>query len=205
MKGEEVYRVLEKHLPAQAIAYCFKLWEENPFQFKITRSRQTKVGDFMHRRGVSQITVNRDCNPYLFLVTYVHEVAHHHVHMRRHPGIDPHGMEWKCTFKDLMMPLLRKDVFPDEILHVLARHMENPKASSFADAELTRAFRLFDPNASNPSLSDLPEGSIFEFQKRVFQKGKAKRTRIVCRELKSKRNYLIPGEVVVTNVQLSLL
>jgi SprT protein len=105
-----------------------------------------------------------------------------------------------------MDPMLQNEVFPDQILHELKRHMVNPKASSFADADLTRALRSFDKNAAQyTALSDIPEGSIFHFQGRYFRKGKMKRTRVLCSEVKSKRNYLVPAEVLVSNVQLSFL
>jgi hypothetical protein len=105
-----------------------------------------------------------------------------------------------------MDPMLQLDVFPQEILHELTRHMASPKASSFADADLTRVLRSFDKHADQyTSLSDIPEGSIFNFQGRFFRKGKLKRTRILCQEVKTKRKYLVPAEVLVSHVQLSLL
>lgn len=208
MTGEKVYNLLRTHLPLNTLDYCFALWRSSPFELKITRTRQTKVGDFTSRRDIKhpRITLNHDLNPYLFLVTYIHEVAHLYVYLKYGNRVDPHGEEWKNAFKHLMSPILRDSVFPPEILYLLVSHMHNPKASSFADAELTRAFRMFDKNAEQfTALSDVPEGSIFQFQKRYFQKGKLKRTRILCKELKSKRNYLIPAEVLVSNVQLSML
>ena len=208
MNEEKVYQALKSHIPESSFNYCFALWRSSPFELKITRSRQSKVGDFTSRRDIKhpRITLNHDLNPYLFLVTYIHEVAHLYVFLKHGNRVDPHGDEWKNAFKQLMDPILDNHHFPHQILQVLIPHMINPKASSFADAELTKAFRLFDKNASQfACLSDLPEGSVFEFQHRFFKKGKLKRTRIVCREIKSKRNYLIPAEVLVSNVQLSLL
>ena len=208
MNEEKLYLTLQKHVPVSALEYCFALWRSSPFTLKITKTRQSKVGDFNSKRDVKhpQITLNHDLNPYLFLVTYVHEVAHLYVFLKYGNRVDPHGTEWKNAFKHLMSPILKPSIFPVEILHILQDHMVNPKASSFADADLTRAFRMFDKNADQMlCLSDIPEGSIFQFQKRYFMKGKLKRTRIVCKEISSKRNYLIPAEVLVSNVQLSMM
>jgi SprT protein len=208
MNEEKIYLTLRNHVPETSLDYCFALWRSSPFELKITRTRQTKVGDFTSRRDIKhpRITLNHDLNRYLFLVTYIHEVAHLYVYLKHGNRVDPHGDEWKNAFKHLMSPILKNSVFPDQILHLLQQHMSSPKASSFADADLTRAFRLFDKNASQfACLSDLPEGSIFQFQHRYFKKGKLKRTRILCSEIKSKRNYLIPAEVLVSDVQLSLL
>jgi SprT protein len=208
MNAEKISQTLQQHIPGPACGYCFDLWRNTPFDLKLTRSRQTKVGDFTSRKNVAnpRITLNRDLNPFMFLVTYIHEVAHLHVFLRFGHRVDPHGEEWKNAFKQLMSPMLQKDVFPVEILHELSRHMANPKASSFADADLTRVLRSFDKNADQyTALSDIPEGSIFQFQGRYFKKGKLKRTRVLCSEVKSKKRYLVPAEVLVNNVQLSLL
>lgn len=188
--------------------YCLALWQRHPFDLKLTRNRQSKVGDFTTNKNIARprITINNDLNPYLFLTTYVHEVAHLCVYLKYGNRVDPHGEEWKAAFKELMQPLLRKEIFPEELLCELSRHMVNPKASSFSDANLTKAFRLFDSNARGlTALSDIPEGSIFWFQGRFFKKGKIRRTRVLCCEIKSKKNYLVPAEVLVSNVQLSLL
>lgn len=208
MDPVKTYSILQAHVPATALPYCFQLWQETPFQLKITRTRQTKVGDFTSKRSIAhpRITLNHDLNSYLFLLTYVHEVAHLRVHLRFGNRVDPHGEEWKAAFKVLQQPMLRPDVFPADILDELSRHMVNPKASSFADTDLTKVLRRYDKDAGQyATLSDIPEGSIFRFQGRFFKKGKIRRTRVLCHEVKTKRHYLVPADVLVSGVQLSLL
>ena len=206
MNSEKVYDILKAHIPQASLPYCFDLWKANRFELKITRTRHTKVGDFTSKRTKNhpRITLNNDLNPYLFLVTYVHEVAHLHVYLTYGARVDPHGEKWKETFTDLMVPLLWENVFPEEILHELRRHMINPRASSFADTALTEAFRKFDKQ-QQINLSQVPEGSIFKLQGRYFRKGKLRRTRVLCKELASKRDYLVPADALVSDVQLSLL
>src|SRR5690606_15016079 len=109
-------------------------------------------------------------------------------------------------FRILLQPVMTPEVFPDDILRILTDHMVNPKASSFADTELTKVLRRYDKHADQyATLSDIPEGSIFRFQGRFFKKGKIRRTRVLCHEVKTKRHYLVPADVLVSNVQLSLL
>ena len=208
MKEDKILEILQTHVPAPSVEYCFNLWLACPFELKLSKSRQTKVGDFTSRRSRShpRITLNDDLNPYLFLTTYIHEVAHLHVYKRYVDRVEPHGDEWKQTFTDLLVPLLWEHIYPDEILHELRRHMVNPKASSFADSKLTEAFRRFDATKSHAAvLSDLPEGSIFQLQGKYFKKGKLRRTRFLCKDIKSKRDYLVPADALVNDVQLSLL
>jgi SprT protein len=208
MRPDKVLTILQTHVPPASVDYCLQLWKANPFELKLTKSRQTKVGDFTSRRTKShpRITLNNDLNPYTFLLTYVHEVAHLHVYLSLGNRVEPHGEEWKSTFTDLMIPLLWESVFPEEILHELRRHMINPKASSFADTHLTRVLQKFDKNAGRfIMLSELPEGCIFQLQGKYFKKGKLRRTRVLCRDIKSKRDYLVPVDAMVSDVQLSLL
>lgn len=208
MAIEKVLAILQTHVPTAAVEYCLNLWKATPFELKVSRSRQTKVGDFTSRgtRRHPRITLNNDLNAYQFLLTYVHEVAHLHVYLKHGNRVDPHGEEWRTTFTELMIPMLWENVFPEEILHELRRHMINPMASSFSDPRLTQVMRKFDHNADKfVVLSEVPEGSIFTFQKRQFIKGKLRRTRVLCREVKSKRDYLVPADALVHHVQLSLL
>ncbi len=208
MTEQQVLAILRQHTPEQSVAYCLQLWKEKPFKLKVAKSRLTKIGDFTSKRHAAQpqITVNHDLNPFTFLITYIHEVAHLHVFVAYGNRVDPHGEQWKISFQHLLHPLLTLDVFPEEILVPLLNHMVNPKASSYADVALTKALRGFDTNAHEMIvLSSLPEGSIFQLNGRYFKKGKLKRTRILCNELNSKRQYLVPAEAEVCNVQLSLL
>lgn len=208
MNGNKVLEILQSHVPQPSVDYCFNLWKASPFELKLSKSRQTKVGDFTSRRSKvhPRITLNNDLNPFLFLTTYIHEVAHLHVFLSYGNRVDPHGEEWKQSFTDLLIPLLWENIFPEQILHELRRHMVSPKASSFADTKLTEAFRMFDKNKDHAAvLSQLPEGSTFQLQGKYFKKGKLRRTRVLCKELKSKRDYLVPADALVSNVQLSLL
>lgn len=208
MIPEKIYSILQEHVPPPALPYCFSLWRETPFQLKITRTRQTKVGDFTSKKSIAhpRITLNHELNPFLFLITYVHEVAHLRVHLQYGNRVDPHGDEWKIRFRILMQPLLNCEVFPEDVFMELERHMSNPKASSFADTALTKILRRYDKDAAQyATLSDIPEGSIFRFQGRFFKKGKIRRTRVLCHEMKTKRHYLVPADVLVSGVQLSLL
>lgn len=206
MSEEKIVTILTQHLPHRAIDYCLELWKAHPFQLRITKSRQSKAGDFYCHtpHSIPRISLNNDLNPYLFLITYIHEVAHLLVYRKHKRNVDPHGTAWKLSFQELMLPMLTPDIFPDPVLHILNQHMHSPKASSFADAELTRILRMYDPHGSTIiTVSELPEGSLFMLRGRHFRKGKLKRTRYLCHEVKSRKQYLVPSEAPVDNVQLT--
>ncbi|WP_109830774.1 SprT family zinc-dependent metalloprotease [Reichenbachiella versicolor] len=192
--------LFEKFVPALAVDYCFDLWDQNGFNLKVTRSRSSKLGDyrFDQSNGIHSISVNHDLNPYSFLITYIHEVAHK-INFDLHQNkVDPHGSEWKLQFKKLMIPMLREDIFPMEILAPLALHMKNPKASSVRDSNLQSALSKYDSNKKGILLKEIELGQKFLFRKKVYKKVETKRTRSVCEHLDSGKMYLIPDSAIVS-------
>jgi len=202
LKFLEAFR---KHVPTTAAEYCFQLWKEFPFNFYITKTRQTKLGDFRYRRDqkIQTITINHDLNPYQFLITYVHEVAHHRAFEKFGLSIKPHGREWKTQFQSLISPILNEEVFPKEILIPLKRHMANPKASSGADLFLSKSLKKFENNTSLEIslLADLTPGSFFELQGRAFKKELTRRTRVLCQEVNTGKKYLISAHAEVKKIE----
>jgi hypothetical protein len=201
VQSAEFASLLARHIPEAAVPYCLQQWEQTPFQFKVRASRTTKLGDFTCRPGrAPRITVNADCHPYLFLITYLHEVAHLKVHLLHGWKKAPHGQEWKAAFRELCNPLLERNIFPEGLRQVLQSHLQNPTASSLTDTRLTRALRQLDPGVKESlMLADLPHGSRFQIRGRWFQKVEHKRTRVLCRELSTRRQYLIQADVLVGN------
>ncbi|MDR7132064.1 hypothetical protein J2X69_004430 [Algoriphagus sp. 4150] len=194
--SEKLKEILAQKIPAAAVSYAVKLWEKEPFSFKTTATRKSKLGDFRYRRDrqVQTITINADLNPYQFLLTYIHEVAHLHAFVRFGIEIPPHGAEWKSTFQQLMLPILSAEFFPIDLLIPLRRHMKNPKASSAADLFLMKEMSKYDDRSVNPEiifLSDVKPGNRFLLSGREFEKGETRRTRVLCLEVNSGKKYLI--------------
>ncbi len=195
MKNQPVYDALKGQVPLHSLEYCYGLWDRYPFELRITKSRKSKLGDYRFDRASNahRISVNGDLNPYAFLITYVHEVAHLLVKVNNKRQLPPHGVVWKTTFKEVFHPLLNEHVFPEKVLVPLLKYMKNPKASSYADQNLMMALRNYDLNKINqPVLGDLEIGDVFKINNRVFKKEETKRTRVLCQEIKSRRKYLIP-------------
>lgn len=199
---QQVQNLFREKLPPASISYCFNLWRSTPFHLIITKSRKTKLGDFRWKKKVplQTITLNGDLNTYQFLITYLHEVAHLHAFVEHGHTIAPHGKEWKETFIALMHPLLRKEVFPLDILIPLSRHMRNPKASTAGDLFLARELSKYNPSDGGDSglfLADLKLEQVFELNGRHFRKKESKRTRVVCEEISTGRHYLISQQARV--------
>lgn len=198
----EIFALLKDRVPENALQYCWDLWKEDPFHFVISRSRASKLGDFSYRadRKIQQITINQDLNPYQFLITYLHEIAHYRAFKKYGPNIKPHGIEWKIAFQQLMSPVLSDLVFPKDVLLPLKRYLINPKASTGADLFLSREVRKYDLHRDSRMvtyLSDIKMGEHFTLKGRRFQKESTRRTRILCLEVKTGRKYLISSNAEV--------
>ncbi|MFA0962013.1 SprT-like domain-containing protein [Roseivirga sp. BDSF3-8] len=191
---------MKNHVPQNAVHYCVDLWQKYPFRFRLAGNRRTKFGDYRFERatGIHIITVNSSLNPYAFLITFVHEVAHLVAFDTHGHHIKPHGKEWKITFRRLFQPLLSDLIFPGDVLVALKHYFINPKASSYSDPKLALALQAHDrmPEGKD-SLAGLPRGTRFKLNGRVFEKGLKRRTRVMCIEVKTGRNYLVSLSALV--------
>ena len=183
---------LATYVPIAAIEDCRALLQQHQVQLKVVRKRMTRHGDYRKLPdGTHHITVNASSNPYRFLLTLIHEIAHLVAFETYGRGIKPHGSEWKRTFTILMAPFIRPEVWPDDMLPILAKHFRNPKASSSTDLKLALELKKYDPPSEMQMVSDLKEGDDFRlYNGKVFRKGKQRVKRIECLEIKSGRVYL---------------
>ena len=193
MAQTDPIQIFYKYLPAAAAEYGHQLWQAHGFHFKVSRKRSSKLGDWRFDPVTKRhtITVNHDLNPYAFLVTYVHEVAHLLTWKLHGRKASPHGKEWKNSFRELMLPILTAEVFPAKLLELLQAHMQNPKASTVADHALSKALKVYNLHESGDYLSDIAEGGEFVFRGLRYKKEQRRRTRSLCTELSSGKRYLI--------------
>ena len=78
----------------------------------LVKKRKTKHGDFRKlASGKIQITVNENENPFRFLITLLHEIAHHIAFQKHGFRIAPHGREWKNAFSSIAQPFLIPSIF----------------------------------------------------------------------------------------------
>ncbi|WP_010230547.1 SprT-like domain-containing protein [Gillisia marina] len=184
--------VLERYLPSHAVSPVFNLIEENNIHLKIVNERVTRHGDYRRRpNGVHQITINANLNKYRFLITLVHEIAHLLAFERFGSAIKPHGREWKFTFQQMMLRFIRPEIFPIQLLPLIAKHFKNPKASSDTDAQLSVALKSFDPENDKNYIFELPLGGVFKiYNGKVFKKGAKRRKRYECVEMDTGKVYL---------------
>ncbi|WP_299051428.1 SprT-like domain-containing protein [uncultured Polaribacter sp.] len=187
-------------IPAEAIPFVQFLIDEHSFVLKIVNQRQTKHGDFRQlQHGKFQITVNNNLNKHQFLLTLIHEIAHHVTH-QKFGRVQPHGQEWKTVFQHLMLPFLKPEIYPLEILPHLANYLKNPKASTDTDVNLSLALRGNSAEDGKHFIFDIPQGDFFEFKNTIYKRGHKRRTRFECLNMTTKKVYLFNQNVEVVKI-----
>lgn len=197
-------KILAKYLPERAVDPVFELVKEYGIYLKIVSERKTRHGDYRRlENGQHQITINSNLNKYRFLITTVHEIAHLVAFEKYGRFIKPHGREWKITFQHLMLPFLKPEIFPKDLLPLLARHFKNPKASSDTDAHLSIALKSYDPKNDKNFIFEIPYGSTFRiYNGKIFEKGPKRIKRYECIELATGRIYVFQPNAEVELIKV---
>mgnify|MGYP001144781552 FL=1 len=179
-----------KYIPKNAINGVQSLIEKHKINLKIVNQRLTKHGDFRQLpNGEFQITINNNLNPFQFLLTLIHEIAHHTT-FEKYGRIRPHGKEWKQQFQYLMLPFLNPSIFPNQMLTPLAHYLKSPKASTDSDVRLSLALKGNTAENGKNFVFELPTNCTFVFKNKIYIRGKKRKTRIECLQLTTNRMYL---------------
>ena len=189
-------------IPENSKTQIIKVLRSYSVSFKITKKRLTKHGDFRrYNNGTSLITLNITSNPYRFLITLLHELAHFKVSKLHTHRTKPHGSEWKSVYREILFPFLNLDIFPEPLCDLLARHMKNPKASTDRDFKLVMALREYDSQSPKISIYQIKEGDQFILDNdRIFVKLKKRRILFECREKTTGKIYLFSPHSQVRSI-----
>jgi hypothetical protein len=193
---------LKPYLPEYALEPVFELIKHYQVHLKIVNERVTRHGDYKKDLyGKHVITVNANLNPYRFLMTLIHEIAHLVAFQKYGGQIKPHGTEWKRTFQLLMVPFLRPEIFPNQLLPLLANHFRNPSASSDTDERLSIAMKRYDKQDKDSKVCfvyEIPLGSHFRtYNGKTFKRGPLRVKRFECLEVETGRIYTFKANAEV--------
>jgi hypothetical protein len=186
---------LQTFIPENSIEFILDWFKANPVHLRISKARTSKFGDYRApvNNAPARISVNRNLNRFDFLITLVHEMAHHEVWietsaLRRRR---PHGKEWKKHYRQLMEPLLKETIFPEEVLHHLQSYFENPGSSSRSNKHLVAELTKYDAPDDSVFIESLPFDAIFSLPAgRKFKKKEKLRKRYRCICLNNGKTYL---------------
>lgn len=188
-------------LPEEACFRASHYIVDRNIKLTITKKRKTKLGDYRApSAGIRyhRISVNGDLNPYMFLLVLLHEFAHLEVWNANRRRVRAHGDEWKTAYKNLYLDY--SDCFPVDVNSIIETHFKNLKATTCNDPYLTKHLMYMDHKESVLMLNELSPGEEFETSGRSFQMINKRRTRFLCMDLISKKNYLVSGSAIVTRL-----
>jgi len=193
-KQEFPLTYLQNYLPEAAASPVLTLLQQYKVHLTITRERKSVLGDYRHahQHAAHRISVNGNLNPYAFLITLVHELAHLVTFLQYGNRVQAHGREWKQVYRMLLTRFLEMHIFPADILASLQSSLHNLPASSCADEGLMRVLRRYDKKEEGMLLvEELPEGALFVLDDgKIFKKGQRLRKRFQCTEVKTGKLYL---------------
>lgn len=192
-KQQAPLEYLSKFIPAAAVPRVLEYLHQYKVHLTITRERKSVLGDYRHATSHKnhRISVNGNLNPYAFLITLVHELAHLVTFIQHGHRVQPHGREWKNCYALLLKDFMGKEIFPPVVEKALLKSMHDLPASSCADEDLMRVLKNFDPHNGLVMVESLSEGQLFDIgEGRIFKKGKKLRKRYQCTEVKTGKLYL---------------
>jgi len=185
---------LKRWIPGAAAPLILEYLNHYQVHLTITRERKSVLGDYRHatRDQNHRISVNGNLNPWSFLITLIHELAHLVTFMEYGNRVQSHGKEWKAIYRKMLEEFIKLSIFPPDILAALKKNLHDLPASSCADEGLMRVLRGYDEKAGDLLLVEqIPEGACFSLEdNRVFRKGKKLRKRFQCMELATGKLYL---------------
>ena len=193
-RKEAPLEALKGYLPEGTFELVSRYLHQYSIHLTVSRARASVLGDY---RNAAQgrnhrISVNGNLNPYAFLYTLIHEIAHLLAYDRYGHRVASHGREWKSQFSELLSDFLRMGTFPEDITRAIGKSLRDPAASSCAEDDLLRVFRRYDKGKDHlVFVEEVQEGGRFATHDgRIFRRGLRIRKRYKCVELASGKEYL---------------
>ena len=201
-KQETPITFLEQFLPNGAFEQIAPFFKTHTIHLTVTHERKSVLGDYRHPTYDSphhRISVNANLNPYSFLITLLHELAHLLTYVHFGNNVPPHGKEWKTQFRHILIPFMGKRFFPADVEKALYAYLHDPAASTCTDSQLYKALYRYDEHKPGFKLiDDLGTNQIFETEDgEMYQALEKLRTRTRCRNLNNGKVYYFQGIVEV--------
>lgn len=180
--------ILLKFLPENVSPFLIKWFGSHRIHFKITRNRNSKLGDYRRMPDNSfRITINSTLPPELFFFVLTHELAHLLAFEKYGKSIAPHGKEWKHTFREMLIESL--SLYNDELKPIILKFSHSPKANFMASPDLVRYFHIENENPKEVFLETLLEKQVFIYRKVPYKILKKEKKKYLCKNLKNGKEY----------------
>ena len=204
---EHPLHALQHYLPDGSFDKVVEFLRTYNVHLTVSKVRKSVLGDYRHAHLGSnhRISVNGNLNKYEFLITLLHELAHLLTYESYKNKVEAHGKEWKFCYGQLLNDFILLNFFPKDVELVLQKSMLSPAATANGEVALLTVLRKYNQHGKvgYQLLSSIPEGALFETENgKIFKKGKLRRKRYGCVELKTGLQYTVSAisEVKYLNV-----
>jgi SprT protein len=193
---EHPLHALKHYLPEGSFEKVVEFLHLYKVHLTVSKVRKSVLGDYRHAHLGSnhRISVNGNLNQYEFLITLLHELAHLLTYESYKNKVDSHGKEWKSCYGGLLHDFIQLNVFPNDVAIELKKSMQSPAATANGEVALLTILRKYNQHHKEgyQLLSTIPEGALFETDNgKIFKKGKLRRKRYACVELKTGLQYTV--------------
>ncbi len=187
---------LKHYVPEGSFDKVVEYLHQYRVHLTVSKVRKSVLGDYRHAHLGSnhRISINGNLNQYEFLITLLHELAHLLTYEAYKNKVDAHGKEWKLCYGILLNDFILLNIFPKEVEVVLKKSMLSPAATANGEVALLTVLRKYNQHQKEgfQLLSSIPEGALFMTDNgKIFKKGKLRRKRYACVELKTGLPYTV--------------
>ena len=189
--------ILANHVPPAAVDWVYDYLDRHRVHLHFTRERRTKLGDYrwpQPHHGFHEISVNDDLRKEMSLWVLMHEMAHLETHLK-YRSVAPHGHEWQTEYARLLMPHAAE--FGPEAQPLVQRYALRVPLNRALGRKIECLLRGDDGSLT---LNALHEGARFRLANRpekLFVANEKRRTRWLCTDVGSGRQYLVVGAAKV--------
>ncbi|MDD3691118.1 MAG: hypothetical protein PHO77_03435 [Bacteroidales bacterium] len=190
---EDIKHILSSYIPEKALDAIADIIIAHRVSVEITRTRKRVHGTYQRPtlQQTHRITINHELNPYLFLITLLHEFAHMYAWVYKKSL--QHNDIWKKYFAELLLQFIDKEVFPEDVKTALMKHIPRISSSDFLDIVLTRTLLAYNKPCEKDQdlvfLTDLPQDTHFVYNRSLFIKQQKLRKYYLCKEVKTNRMF----------------
>ena len=203
-KKEAPITQLQDYLPPGTYDAVLNYLRQYKVHLTVARERKSILGDYRHstHHANHRISVNGNLNPYSFLITLLHELAHLLTFEQYGNKILAHGREWKMVFAKMLDQFIQHKIFPADLEAELIKSLQNPAATTCAEDGLLRILRKYDAKETHHRLvEELGLNTLFNTSDgRLFKKGEKLRKRYKCVEVKTGKVFLFSPVYEVESV-----
>lgn len=180
--------LLEKYLPQKTLPYLKKWFDDYNIHIKITKGRISKLGDYRKMKdGSHQITINSTLESQLFFFVLTHELAHLLAFEKFGRNIAPHGIEWKQTFRIMLLESL--SIYKDDLKPLILKFSKSPKANFMSSPDLVRYFRFSATENHLSFVEDLDIKDSFIYREERYIILNRLKKNYLCENLDNGRQY----------------